>query len=277
MKHKFKKNIKRIIIYAIHLFSKAYIGRYLYEEIMVQMLNKHSVVNHGSHEMIFSVPNRLCQYRIDTFSTKEPETLEWLDTLDNGAVLWDVGANIGLYSIYAVKSKNCNVYSFEPSVFNLEMLARNIFYNKMHGKITIIPTALTSKKGINLFKMTSTTWGGALSTFGEDYDQNGDVLDDVFEYSTTGMSMDDAEHFFMIPQPQYIKIDVDGIEHLVLSGGESILRNVDSVLIEINDNFHEQASKSAKYLQDAGLSLYKKCGLGVPHQYNQWWVRENGN
>ena len=32
----------------------------------------------------------------------------------------DVGANIGLYSIYAAKTKNCNVFSFEPSFLNLE-------------------------------------------------------------------------------------------------------------------------------------------------------------
>jgi FkbM family methyltransferase len=92
----------------------------------------------------------------------------------------DIGANVGLYSVYAAKSRNCNVFAFEPSVFNLELLARNIFINDLQLKITIIPIALSDKLGSNIFKMSSTSWGGALSTFGEDFDQNGNKFLDVF-------------------------------------------------------------------------------------------------
>ena len=42
-------------------------------------------------------------------------------------------------------------------------------------------------------------------------------------------------------KPDYIKIDVDGIEHLILEGA-SLLKNLSNIeiLIEINDNFIEQ-------------------------------------
>ena len=46
--------------------------------------------------MFFSVPNELNYFRVNTFSSKEPETLDWIDTLKPGTVLWDIGANIGL-------------------------------------------------------------------------------------------------------------------------------------------------------------------------------------
>src|SRR5689334_3479633 len=44
------------------------------------------------------------QYRVTSYSTKEPETLDWLDqSLNDSDVFFDVGANIGLYSMYAAK------------------------------------------------------------------------------------------------------------------------------------------------------------------------------
>ena len=85
----------------------------------------------------------------------------------------------------------------------------------------------------------------------------------------------DAVTLFEIPFPQFIKIDVDGIEHFILRGGDGVLNKAEGVLIEVNDNFPEQAEESAWHLKNAGLSLRKKCALGVPNQYNQWWVRGN--
>ena len=71
--------------------------------------------------------NNVTKYRNDTFFTKEPETLEWIDKFTKNSVFWDVGANVGLYSIYAAKTRDCNVTAIEPSVFNLELLAKNIY------------------------------------------------------------------------------------------------------------------------------------------------------
>ena len=60
------------------------------------------------------------------------------------SIFWDIGANVGLYSIYAAKLKNCEVYAFEPSVFNLEVLSKNIFLNKLTDNITTISLPLTN-------------------------------------------------------------------------------------------------------------------------------------
>ena len=42
---------------------------------------------------------------------------------------FDIGANIGIYSLYYAKCHRGNVYSFEPSVFNLRQLAKNVSSN----------------------------------------------------------------------------------------------------------------------------------------------------
>ena len=123
-------------------------------------MQKVQTVKHNNIIMEFAVPNKLNHFRVNTFSSKEPETLEWIDSLPNGSILWDIGANIGLYSIYAASKKNCQVFSFEPSVFNLELLARNINLNKLQEKITIIPLPLCNKMGPNNMLFTTTDWGG---------------------------------------------------------------------------------------------------------------------
>ena len=107
----------------------------------------------------FSVPNALNRYRVESFSTKEPETLEWIDRFPDDAVLWDIGANVGLYTIYAAK-KGIRVFAFEPSVFNLEVLARNIFINGVGNQVTIIPLPLSGQLIESSLKMTTTDWGG---------------------------------------------------------------------------------------------------------------------
>src|ERR1700689_2479866 len=106
--------------------------------------------------MRFSVPNALNKYRVDPFSSKEPETLQWIDRIPRASVMWDVGANIGLYSCYAAKARGCRVFAFEPSVFNLEALARNIFLNRLTELITIVPLPLSDELAVSKFRMTST-------------------------------------------------------------------------------------------------------------------------
>ena len=58
-------------------------------------------------------------------------------------------------------------FAFEPSVFNLELLARNIFGNDLVRQITIVPLPLSDTLAVNTLNMTSTEWGGALSSFGQ--------------------------------------------------------------------------------------------------------------
>lgn len=269
--------LKRILIdvfrrMAISL-ANFHVGRLLYRLMLEGAMSMNVRVKHGNVEMIFASPNALTRYRADSFSSKEPETLIWLDTIPDGSVLWDVGANVGLYSIYASRRQNVFVFAFEPSVFNLELLARNVFMNEVQERVTIVPVALSDSLGPSLFKMSSTAWGGALSTFGQDFDQHGCHLNSIFEYQTMGITMDDAIRLLDIPAPQFLKIDVDGIEHLILRGATETLKNVKSVMVEIDDCFIEQAEESARLLQNAGLILLQKCGGAAGSQYNQWWVR----
>ena len=227
------------------------------------------------------MPNRINHFRFETFSTKEPETLEWIDSISQDSVVWDIGANIGLYSCYAAKNKRCKVFSFEPSVFNLELLARNIFLNNLTKQVVIVPLALSENLAFNTFNMQSTEWGSAKSTFGQDYGHDGQPLNKVFDFQTIGLSMMDAVNHLSIPEPDYLKIDVDGIEHLILKGGAKVLQHIKGILIEIDDGFEKQSEDCAKQLKEAGLVLKEKRQSDMfkngPYEnsFNQIWFRPN--
>jgi len=259
--------------------SRNRIGRYFIEQVLNAAVSIVSSVRHQGVDLTFYVPNRVNYFRVDTFSTKEPETLEWIDSIPRGSVVWDVGANVGLYTCYAAKARGCRVVAFEPSVFNLDLLARNVFLNGLTDQVTIVPLPLSDALTTSTLNMSSTEWGAALSSFGQTYGQDGLPLAKIFEFKTIGITMAGAVNLLKIAQPDYVKMDVDGIEHLILKGGGKILQNTKGMLIEINEEFEKQRMDSACYLNKAGLVLKEKRHSDMfensvyKNSYNQIWNR----
>ena len=227
-------------------------------------------------------PNWVCRYRANTFSTKEPETLEWIDGSESDGVFFDIGANVGLYSLYYGATKKGNVYAFEPSVFNLSLLARNIYENKLQDQIKIITNPLTQKNEFADFALSTIEEGAAISAFGVDHDHNGKPINTSLIYQTLGFSLDFLiANNIIVERPSLIKIDVDGIEHLILAGAIETLKHPTcrSVLIETNDNFLEQAKSIHKILVECGFFLKEKrqsemfVGSKYENTYNQIWCK----
>ena len=80
MKKILKLTIKFFAKILIKFSSKVNAGRYFIDELINAILHKKKTIKHNDLEFNFYVPNRLNFFRVDTFSTKEPETLEWIDT-----------------------------------------------------------------------------------------------------------------------------------------------------------------------------------------------------
>ena len=169
----------------------------------------------------FFTPNYITSFLIDEFFTKEPETLDWIDKFENGKEkirFWDIGSNIGIYSIYAaLKFENIEVVSFEPSTSNLRLLTRNISINNLEEKIKInqFPLSNVDNKYL-IFKEGKFMEGVAQHTWGENYDFQGKNFDSPNKYKIYGTSINYLLENKIIEIPDYIKIDVDGIEHLIL-------------------------------------------------------------
>ena len=221
----------------------------------VEILNK---------KIIFFIPNKLIKWRVETLRTKEPETLEWIDTFNKNEkiIFWDIGANIGLYSIYnALRNNNSLTISFEPSTSNLRTLSRNIYLNNLQNKIKIFSLPLGNKENVFLnMKEKNFYEGGALNSFGVNYNFEGKSFKDEMNYDLFGTTINFCLKQSFLDIPDYIKIDVDGIEHLILDGANEFLKNkkIKSISVEINENFKEQFEKTLKIMEECDFSIKHK-------------------
>lgn len=272
----FIKNLLEKTLFLLFSFLKNFnIGRYLLEAITKAIFTqKKSITIPDNSNLILFTPNRVNHFRAHTFFSKEPETLKWIDGFKKDSTFFDIGSNVGIYSCYAAKSQNSKVFAFEPSIFNLELLGKNININKLNNNITIIPLALTNTSKISEFNMSSVDYGAALSTFGEKYSHDGNKMNIKFSYKTLGISLDNICEEFDIPLPEYIKIDVDGLEHLILDGANKSIIKTRSFLIEVNEDFELQKNKIKTKLEKLGFSLkQKKQSNIISKVYNQIWEK----
>ena len=192
--------------------------------------NAYKKINILNTKTSFFIPNRLVEWRVDTFFTKEPETLEWIDGFEkkDNLIFWDIGANIGLYSIYnVIKNKNSVSISFEPSSSNLRVLTRNVSINKLENNIKVFPLPLTNKDNqFQIMNESDFIEGGSLNTFGEKFNFEGKIFENKMNYQILGTSINYLIENNTLEIPDYIKIDVDGIEHFILEGASKYLGTI---------------------------------------------------
>jgi len=233
--------------------------------------------------MLYNTPNYLSDWRVRTFEIKEPETLEWIDSwkCEKDCVFWDIGANMGLYTIYAGLRHNIRVVAVEASVFNCAQLVRNISLNKLGRAVSVINFPLTDQSGIGEMRLSSTVSSSALSTFGEEYGWDGKQMNSSIEYKMLGLASDDLCKY--VGKPDYVKIDVDGIEHLILKGGMKSVLTAREILVEVNDAFVEQSMGVESLLKDFGYErvskshseMIAKSKYGFERTFNQIWRKED--
>ena len=82
-------------------------------------------------------------------------------------------------------------------------------------------------------------------------------------------SLDDLCHIYKFPQPNYIKIDVDGIEMKILKGGRNVLQNpvTKSVLIEFPKGNQEMLISGVELFEKLGFELIKYSTRGNDDNY----------
>jgi FkbM family methyltransferase len=199
------------------------------------------------------VPGRWPQKRVREALTKDPEMIRWLDQLGPDDLLWDIGANVGIYSLYAALNRRCRVYAFEPGAANYYVLNRNIELNDAHERIRALCIAVAERSKFDVLNMRATVPGGSLSTFGEPIGARGETFVPRFTQGMVSFSLDDlAGH---LPAPTHIKIDVDGIELPILLGGPKLLKNSNlrSVIVELDPDRPELLATAKELLASHGL------------------------
>ena len=215
-------------------------------------------------DVIFFVPNRTTKWRVDTLFSKEPETLEWINKFNtkNGAVFWDIGANIGLYSLYAASvHEDIEIISFEPSTSNLRVLSRNISINNLSNKVKINQLPLCADSNINLpMYEPEFIEGWAMNSFGKSSDYLGKNFKSKQKYNLYGTNIDFYIENKILKVPNYIKIDVDGLEYEILQGAKTCLsdKKLESISIELSENNQKQYGTVIKIMKEFDFKLKHK-------------------
>ena len=197
------------------------------------------------------------RYRASSFETKEPETLNWIRGFDYNENLLDIGANIGIYSLYAAY-KGINVISIEPDALNYALLNLNIRMNNLRGEIVPYCVAIHDKSKFSKFNISSYSWGGALNSFDNTLNFKGEEYTPIHYQGIFGISLDsfvDTLTFI----PNHLKIDVDGNEHLILLGAKEFLKNknLKSILVELDEE-REDYELSKNLIEQSGFKLMEK-------------------
>jgi FkbM family methyltransferase len=222
--------------------------------------------------IFFASPDWLSKYRADSFYEKEPETIAFLNALTKDSILWDVGANIGIYSIYAGKVLGARVFSFEPSMMNLELLFRNIQRNNLGNRVTIVPIALSNENSVLDLYMSRDDlhWAGAHNSIGQNIAQDGRKMHEPkisSQLSATGANLISN---FALPTPTHLKIDVDGLESLVIQGLENYIDKIQFILVEVDTKNLIEDSKISSLLTSKGFLRIKEF-TGYEFDENQLW------
>jgi FkbM family methyltransferase len=189
------------------------------------------------HAITFYTPTEHVKALVDTIFVQEPETIEWIAEFNGGDVFVDIGANIGLYSIWATISQGVKCFAFEPEALNFSILMRNIVNNNLGDRLTAYPIAISDKSGFDKFHVTVFEHGESCHVFGEKIDYDKQPIDPVVSQGCYATSIDELVAGGIIPIPNHLKIDVDGIEPKVIEGAKQTLQSPElrSLLIEIND------------------------------------------
>ncbi|MFO1435236.1 MAG: FkbM family methyltransferase [Gammaproteobacteria bacterium] len=198
-------------------------------------------------------------WRYDTLLEKEPETIEWINGFKPGDTMWDIGANVGIYSIYAAM-RGINVMAFEPHFGNYFQLCVNIMLNNLQDRVMPMCMAFTRRKEVNTINLASIDFGSSMSSFGSNLDFRGNAYKPEFSQGMLGIDIDSFVEEFQISYPNHIKIDVDGIELDIVAGGRRTLGNraVRSVSIELIDSDQRQVDGVSAVMSDAGLNFIHK-------------------
>ncbi len=200
---------------------------------------------------------------------KEPETVAWIEsTVKPGDVFYDIGANVGAYSFvaWAHTSAACKVYAFEPSFSTFAALCKNIFLNDASKSIVPFQVALGRITELAPLNYSDITPGGAAHKFGQ---EKPDVLcgptvhGEEFSQKILCYKLDDFVKTFNLPQPNHIKLDVDGYELDVLVGGEATFSypRLQSVLIEIDESL-PQSKDVYDFFERKNFALISKDKRG---------------
>jgi len=219
-----------------------------------------------------SCTNWITHFRWFLFKTKEPETIYFLDNyLKEGDVYFDIGANVGVFTIYPAKRyHDIQIFAFEPDGSNLALLKENLIENNIKENVLTYGLGISNSVGLSKLHIQDLTPGSALQT----EDKN------IIKTSVTGnFPIVWTEGIFTVTIdyfckelnviPNVIKIDTDGNENKILMGAKNLLKNPElrAIIIEMPE---DQIDTCYPILLESG---FQKKEYNFNKSQNEFWIK----
>lgn len=218
------------------------------------------------HNLFWSIDSSNILQRVKLTYLKEQDTVEWINNIPVDDVLWDIGANIGMFSVLA-GSRSIQTFAFEPQSENYAVLVKNINNNRLQDKVRALPLALYHETSVAILHVSSNDAGSAMNVFGKSSDE---VSDEGFHQAALSLRGEDLINYGVLP-PKHIKLDVDGNERSVLLGISGLLSDVKSVLVEMH--LHDKAECKDIHNLLVSHGLHAKTELGNSKYQNIIYTR----
>jgi FkbM family methyltransferase len=228
-------------------------------------IDRQGRLDYPSAEIYLNVRSKREQLRLRACA-KEPWTVAWLEqAVQPNDVLYDIGANVGAYSLVAAIARQAQVVAFEPGYANYAALCDNIVLNNVGDKVTPVPFGLAATTGPSVFTYSDVLPGAAYHTLG-DSNENASIAaaktlmavgSRVYRQPVLVYRLDDLIDVFKLPSPNHLKLDVDGSEVDVLEGAARVLEHpaLRSVMVEVSV---DQADAVVSLLTEHKLYLCQK-------------------
>jgi FkbM family methyltransferase len=196
------------------------------------------------------------QYPRD-FETREPETLAWIESFETPCRFWDVGANIGVFSLYAGLRSGIDVRAFEPAAASYAALCGNIQANELGHAVQAYCVALSDRNQLSSLNLSGINAGSVFNAFDSSEDCFGNKIGVVCRQGMVGFALDGFRRLFGLPAPNYLKVDVDSTEERILAGASETLRDPElrSVLLELEAADTARNTRLRGALEAAGFTL----------------------
>jgi FkbM family methyltransferase len=177
--------------------------------------------------------------------------------LGNGLVVLDIGANVGVYSLYCSLHYDISkVYAFEPDPETFSQLKNNVRINNLDSKIVAVKKAVTGLDGQSVFYADDES-SRASSTMRKSGRQ----------FCVETLSIPGLFEELQIDHADIAKIDIEGSEYpAIFNCPKDILRKMKTILVECHGDFAASNARYTKkdlrqFLEDAGFSIDRDEGL----------------
>lgn len=200
------------------------------------------------------------------FEKRELELI--LGVLKPGMTFFDIGANVGVFSMPAAKKlHNGRVFAFEPCLWTYQLLVKNAQINDL-ANIRTVHSALGNSKGEAILQVNVAGKDG-LNTIGKPTHEDSEIVATETVPITT---LDDFLGENSIGHVDVMKIDTEGAELFVLRGATNLLAKPNAPLILYESGF---LSKGFGYHPVESMWLLEKYGYSffvIDSESGKIWI-----